>query len=247
MPAAIDIKGLTKRFGSFTAVDRASFSVRPGEIFGFIGPNGSGKSTTIKMLVGLLSPTSGEGMVLGHDITREAEAIRSQIGYMSQRFSLYDDLTAGENLAFFAGVYGLAGRAADEAAERALNLAGLIGIEEIAASALSTGWRQRLGLACAIVHRPRLIFLDEPTGGVDPSARREFWDLLYSMADEGITIFVTTHYMDEADHCQHLCLIDAGQIVADGSPREIKERAGAQNLDEIFASLASAGGKRVER
>lgn len=185
--------------------------------------------------------------MLGHDIKREAEAIRNRIGYMSQRFSLYDDLTALENLLFFAGVYGLSGRAAGEAARRALNLAGLNGIENMAASALSAGWRQRLGLACAIVHQPRLIFLDEPTGGVDPSARREFWDLLYSMADEGITIFVTTHYMDEADHCQHLCLIDAGQIVADGSPREIKERAGAQNLDEIFAGLAAAGGKRVQQ
>ncbi len=243
MSAAIEVAGLTKRFGSFTAVDDVSFTVRTGEIFGFIGPNGSGKSTTIKMLIGLLSATAGSGRVLGYDITAQPEEIRGRIGYMSQKFSLYDDLTAGENITFYAGVYGLSGRRAGQAIDRALGLVGLTGIEDIPASDLSTGWRQRLGLACAMVHEPRLIFLDEPTGGVDPAARREFWDLLYSMASRGVTIFVTTHYMDEAGHCQHLCLIDAGRIVADGSPAEIMARAGAKDLDQIFASLVAGGGK----
>ncbi|MGE5553501.1 MAG: ABC transporter ATP-binding protein [Betaproteobacteria bacterium] len=239
---AIQVVGLRKHFGDFVAVDGIDFSVQPGEIFGFIGPNGSGKSTTIRMLLGLLTPTAGGGTVLGFDFTRESEAIRQRIGYMAQRFSLYDELTAGENIRFYAGVYGLVGKKAKERIGEVLDLVGLRGIDNLRASALATGWRQRLGLACALVHRPRLLFLDEPTGGVDPVARRDFWDLLYSLATAGVTIFVTTHYMDEADHCHHLCLINAGRIVARGTPSQIKDQAGARDLEEIFARMVESEG-----
>ncbi|MDI3280818.1 MAG: ABC transporter ATP-binding protein, partial [Bacillota bacterium] len=173
-------------FGDFVAVAGIDLTVQQGEIFGFIGPNGSGKSTTIRMLLGLLTPTSGGGTVLGFDITRESEAIRQRIGYMAQRFSLYEELTAGENIRFYAGIYGLSGRAAEARIQEVLDLVGLKGIDNLKAGELSTGWRQRLGLACALVHRPRLLFLDEPTGGVDPVARRDFWDLLYGLASEGV-------------------------------------------------------------
>lgn len=242
MPAVIEVRGLRKQFGSFVAVDGIDITVKSGEIFGFIGPNGSGKSTTIRMLLGLLSPSGGGGTVLGYDITRESEAIRQRIGYMAQRFSLYNELTAGENIRFYGGIYGLRGRAAQQRIQEALDMVGLAGIDHIPALALSTGWRQRLGLACALVHRPRLLFLDEPTGGVDPVARREFWDLLYSLADSGVTIFVTTHYMDEANHCHHLGLINAGRIVTYGTPSQVKDRAGARDLEEIFAQLVETGG-----
>lgn len=238
----IAIKGLRKEFGDFVAVDDISFSVAEGEIFGFIGPNGSGKSTTIRMLLGLLTPTGGGGSVLGYDIARDSEAIRRRIGYMAQRFSLYDELTAGENIRFYAGIYGLKGAAARQRIAEALDLVGLTGVDNRQTGDLSTGWRQRLGLACALVHRPRLLFLDEPTGGVDPVARRDFWDLLYSLASDGVTVFVTTHYMDEADHCHHLCLINAGKIVAYGTPSEIKQRAGARDLEAIFARMVETGG-----
>ncbi|HEY3365380.1 MAG TPA: ABC transporter ATP-binding protein [Symbiobacteriaceae bacterium] len=236
----IAIAGLRKVFGDFVAVDGISFSVEQGEIFGFIGPNGSGKSTTIRMLLGLLTPTAGGGTVMGFDIARESEAIRQRIGYMAQKFSLYDELTAGENIRFYAGIYGLAGAKAKQHIDDALSLVGLVGIDKIPAGSLSTGWRQRLGLACALVHRPRLLFLDEPTGGVDPVARREFWDLLYSLASTGVTIFVTTHYMDEADHCHHLALINAGRIVAYGTPGQIKAKAGTRDLEVIFARMVEA-------
>ncbi len=240
--AAIRVTGLRKRFGDCVAVDGIDFVVEEGEIFGFIGPNGSGKSTTIRMLLGLIAPTAGTGTVLGFDITRESEAIRRRIGYMAQRFSLYDELTAGENLRFYAGVYGLEGEEAGKSIAEALDLVGLAGIDRRRASALATGWRQRLALACALVHRPKLLFLDEPTGGVDPVARRDFWDLLYALASSGVTIFVTTHYMDEADHCHHLGLINAGRLVAYGTPREIKEGARARDLEEIFARIVETGG-----
>ncbi|MGE5508785.1 MAG: ABC transporter ATP-binding protein [Chitinophagales bacterium] len=240
--AAIEVRGLRKEFGDFVAVDGVDFTVQEGEIFGFIGPNGSGKSTTIRMLLGLLTPTAGGGRVLGYDLATESEAIRQRIGYMAQKFSLYDELTAGENIRFYAGIYGLKGDLAKARIQEALDLVALAGIEGLRASALSTGWRQRLGLACALVHRPRLLFLDEPTGGVDPVARRDFWDLLYSLTTAGVTIFVTTHYMDEADHCHHLCLINAGRIVGYGTPREIKQRSGARDLEEIFARMVETGG-----
>ena len=219
---AVEAVELTKQFDSFTAVDRVSFTVRRGEIFGFLGPNGAGKTTTIRMLLGLIIPTAGRATVLGFDIIRQVGEIQQRIGYMSQRFSLYDDLTVAENLNFFGGTYGVRRKRLQERKAYVLTMAGLHGRENELAGNLSGGWRQRLALGCAILHEPEMIFLDEPTAGVDPISRREFWDLLYDLSDEGRTIFVTTHYMDEAEHCHRLAFIQRGQIVALGSPEEIK-------------------------
>jgi len=219
---AVETVELTKAFDSFTAVDRVSFTVRRGEIFGFLGPNGAGKTTTIRMLLGLLAPTAGNATVLGFDIVRQAAEIRQHIGYLSQRFSLYNDLTVAENLNFFGGTYGVRGRQLRERKTTILEMAGLAGRERELTKNLSGGWRQRLALGCAILHQPEMLFLDEPTAGVDPISRREFWDLLYLLADEGRTIFVTTHYMDEAEHCHRLAFIQRGQLVALGSSQDIK-------------------------
>ena len=219
---AIHTDRLTKQFDSFTAVDQVSFTVRRGEIFGFLGPNGAGKTTTIRMLLGLLAPTSGEATVLGFDIVRQAAEIQSRIGYMSQRFGLYNDLTVNENLTFFGVTYGVRGRQLQERREQAIESAGLKGRERELSKNLSGGWRQRLALGCAILHRPEMLFLDEPTAGVDPISRRDFWDLLYRLSARGSTIFVTTHYMDEAEHCHRLAFIQRGRLVALGSPEEIK-------------------------
>ncbi len=219
---AIETAALTRRFDSFTAVDGVSFDVQRGEIFGFLGPNGAGKTTTIRMLLGLLAPTSGRATVLGFDIVRQTALIRQRIGYMSQRFSLYNDLTVAENLNFFGGVYGVRGRQLAARKAYALSMAGLQGRERELARNLSGGWRQRLALGCAILHEPEMLFLDEPTAGVDPISRREFWALLYALSDEGRTIFVTTHYMDEAEHCHRLAFIQHGRLAALGSPQEIK-------------------------
>jgi len=216
-------KELTKKFGDFTAVDHISFNIGTGEIFGFLGPNGSGKTTTIRMLLGLLHPTEGGGTVLGYDIIRESEEIRRRIGYMSQQFSLYNDLTVSENLNFYGGTYGVTGRRLQERKEYILKMANLKGREREMTKNLSGGWKQRLALGTAIIHEPQILFLDEPTAGVDPISRRAFWDLLYELSDEGTTIFVTTHYMDEAEHCQSLAFIHLGRIVARGTPQEIKE------------------------
>jgi ABC-2 type transport system ATP-binding protein len=220
---AIKAIHLTKKFGDFTAVDGVSFTVERGEIFGFLGPNGAGKTTTIRMLLGLLRPTSGKAEVLGFDITREAEEIKKRIGYMTQHFSLYNDLTVSENLDFFGRTYGLRGQRLRERKEYILEMAGLKGRERELTRNLSGGWKQRLALGAALIHEPEMLFLDEPTAGVDPISRRAFWDLLYQLAEEGTTIFVTTHYMDEAEHCQKLAFIQHGRIVAQGSPRHIKE------------------------
>jgi ABC-2 type transport system ATP-binding protein len=220
---AILARGLVKKFGDFTAVSGIDFSVRHGEIFGFLGPNGSGKTTTIRMMLGLLQPTEGTVEVLGVPVARYPERIRPRVGYMSQQFSLYNDLRVIENLRFYGQVYGLTN---DELAARiddALHMAGLQGREAERTRDLAGGWRQRLALAAAILHRPELIFLDEPTAGVDPLSRRAFWDLLYELAAGGITIFVTTHYMDEAEHCHRLALLQRGNIIARGSPEEIKQ------------------------
>jgi ABC-2 type transport system ATP-binding protein len=219
---AVEAVELTKQFDSFTAVDRVSFAVHRGEIFGFLGPNGAGKTTTIRMLLGLITPTAGQATVLGFDIIRQVGEIQQRIGYMSQRFSLYDDLTVAENLNFFGGTYGVRRKRLQERKAYVLTMAGLHGRENELAGNLSGGWRQRLALGCAILHEPEMIFLDEPTAGVDPISRREFWELLYALSDEGRTIFVTTHYMDEAEHCHRLAFIQRGQIVALGSPEEIK-------------------------
>jgi len=219
---AIETIDLTKRFGEFTAVNQVNFTVKRGEIFGFLGPNGAGKTTTMRMLMGLIQPTSGSAKVLGYDIAREANTLRHSIGYMSQRFSLYNDLTVVENLNFFGGTYGVRNKKLRERKELVLGMAGLRGRERELTKNLSGGWRQRLALGCAILHEPEMLFLDEPTAGVDPISRRDFWDLLYVLSNEGHTIFVTTHYMDEAEHCHRLSFIQRGKLVAIGSPEEIK-------------------------
>jgi ABC-2 type transport system ATP-binding protein len=227
---AIVVKDLSRHFGDFKAVDRISFEVRQGEIFGFLGPNGAGKSTTIRMLNGLLLPTSGAGQVAGLDIIRQSEQIKQRIGYMSQRFSLYEDLTAMENLTFFGGIYGLPADRLQERAQEVLQLVGLWERRTEMTRNLALGLRQRLALASAILHEPPILFLDEPTSGVDPISRRNFWDLIYSMAEKGVTILVTTHYMDEAEFCDRLVLIYQGRLIAQGAPRELKQMVPEQIL-----------------
>ena len=219
---AVEVVGLTKKFGDFTAVDSVTFNIRRGQIFGFLGPNGAGKTTTIRMLLGLLRPTSGQATVLDYDIVRQSEDIRRHIGYMSQRFSLYRDLTVNENLDFYGRTYGVRGERLRKRKQFTIEMAGLQGRERELTRNLSGGWKQRLALGTAILHEPEMLFLDEPTAGVDPISRRAFWDLLYQLAEDGTTILVTTHYMDEAEHCQDLALIHNGRIITQGSPEEIK-------------------------
>ena len=220
MTAVIHTQGLTKRFGNFTAVDHVSFTIDAGEVVGYLGPNGSGKTTTIRMLLGLLSPSEGSADVLGFDVARQSEEVRSRVGYMSQKFSLYNDLTVLENLSFYAGIYGVTDTAR---LNDVLSLVGLSGFERELVNNLSTGWRQRLALATAIVHQPPLLFLDEPTSGVDPSARRAFWDLIYVLADQNVTVLVTTHYMDEAEYCMRVGIMRDGRLLAIDSPQALKE------------------------
>ena len=220
--SAVSVVDLTKKFGDFTAVDGITFTINRGYIFGFLGPNGAGKTTTIRMLLGLLRPTSGSASVLGYDIVRQSEEIRKHIGYMSQRFSLYRDLTVNENLDFYGRTYGVRGERLRERKQFVIEMAGLEGRERELTRNLSGGWKQRLALGAAILHEPEMLFLDEPTAGVDPISRRAFWDLLYHLAEDGTTILVTTHYMDEAEHCQDLAFIHNGHIIARGSPEEIK-------------------------
>jgi len=221
---AVIVEGLTKDFDRFRAVNAIDFRVRRGEIFGFLGPNGAGKTTTMRMLLGLVKPTAGTARVLGFDVTRQSEEIRRRIGYMSQKFSLYMDLTVEENLNFYGGTYGVRNKRLRRRKDFILEMAGLKGREKVLTKELSGGWRQRLALGTAIIHEPEMLFLDEPTAGVDPISRREFWNLLYDLSDHGTTIFVTTHYMDEAENCQRLAFIQRGRIVAHGSPAEIKEK-----------------------
>ena len=218
-------ENLVKRFGSFTAVSGISFATRPGEIFGFLGPNGAGKSTTIRMLCGLLRPTAGSATVAGFDVAAEPEAVRQHVGYMSQRFSLYNDLTVVENLRFFGGLYGITGQPLRRAIAATLATAGLEGMQTRLVATLSSGWKQHLALGCALLHRPPIVILDEPTSGVDPIARRQSWELMQRLSAEGITIFVTTHYMDEAEYCNRLALIDRGFLIALGTPAELKRIA----------------------
>jgi ABC-2 type transport system ATP-binding protein len=233
---AIETIDLTKRFDGFTAVNQVSFTVKRGEIFGFLGPNGAGKTTTMRMLMGLIVPTSGSAAVLGYDVVKETAALRQRIGYMSQRFSLYNDLTVVENLNFFGGTYGVRNQRLRERKTAVLEMAGLQGREKELTKNLSGGWRQRLALGCAILHEPEMLFLDEPTAGVDPISRREFWDLLYVLSNQGKTIFVTTHYMDEAEHCHRLSFIQRGKLVAIGSPEEIKREKMRGQVLEIDCS-----------
>ncbi|HEX6268939.1 MAG TPA: ATP-binding cassette domain-containing protein [Anaerolineales bacterium] len=230
---AVSVSDLTKKFGDFTAVDRVSFRVKEGEIFGFLGPNGSGKTTTIRMLCGLMSPTSGAGMVAGRDILTQQIAIKPEIGYMSQRFSIYSDLTVEENLDFYAGVYGLANSRLEARKHWALEMAGLTGRKRAMTRDLSGGWKQRLALGCAILHEPKVLFLDEPTSGVDPISRRTFWDLIYSLSERGVTVFITTHYMDEAEHCNTLGLIYNGRLIAHGSPADLRANMRAGQMLEV--------------
>ena len=222
--ASVVVEGLTKKFGDFVAVDNVTFEAHRGEIFGFLGPNGSGKSTTIRVLCGLLRPTSGLARVAGIDVAKNPEAVRQHIGYMSQRFSLYNDLRVSENLRFFAGMYSVPSKEIPGRVAWALKMAGLEGREHSPTSSLAVGWKQRLALGCAVLHRPPIVFLDEPTSGVDPVSRRQFWDLIHAMVEEGVTVFVTTHYMDEAEYCNKLVLLDRGRIVAMGTPTDLTSR-----------------------
>ena len=218
----LDVQGLTKQFGSFTAVDHVSFTVKPGEVIGYLGPNGSGKTTTIRMLCGLITPTEGTAKIMGIDVVKDPEGIKPHIGYMSQKFSLYDDLTVQENLEFYAGVYGIPEAEEKERIEGVLQMAGLEARRKQLTAELSGGWRQRLALGSAMLHRPPLLFLDEPTSGVDPVARRDFWDLIYKFASEGTTIFITTHYMDEAEHCNRVGFMYRSKLLAFDTPRALK-------------------------
>ena len=219
----IEVENLTKRFGDFTAVDKVSFRVRAGEVYGWLGPNGAGKTTTIRMLLGLLKITAGSARVLGYDPSREAKRMQARVGYMSQLFTLYNDLTARENIRFYGQAYGLSRAELKQRQGEIIEMAGLVGRENILTANLSGGWKQRLALGCAIVHRPQVVFLDEPTAGVDPISRREFWGLIYAMAKKGVTVLVTTHYMDEAELCQRVGFISQGRLVALDTPGQLKE------------------------
>lgn len=230
----VQVENLTKKFGQFVAVDQISFEVKQGEIFGFLGPNGSGKTTTIRMLCGILEPTSGWANVLGYNVLKEPEKIKKKIGYMSQKFSLYPDLKVIENLEFFGGVYRLNSSKLQEKTKQALELAGLIGKAETLVQDLPIGHKQWLALSCALLHQPDLLFLDEPTSGVDPLSRKNFWEYIYELAEEGKTIFVTTHYMDEAEHCHQLAFIHQGKILTIGTPEEIKKQGIGKNIFEII-------------
>ena len=229
-PDAVVISGLRKTFGDFVAVDSIDLTVPRGQIFGFLGPNGSGKTTTIRLLCGTIAPTSGTATVMGHDIVAAPELARTNIGYMSQKFSLFQDLTVDENLRFYAGIYGLSAERFAERREYVLEMADLRGREGERTSNLSVGWKQRLALGCATIHEPKLLFLDEPTSGVDPNARRQFWELLYELSNSGVTLFVTTHYMDEATHCNRLAFMYRGRLIAEGSPSQIRDTYGSEHI-----------------
>jgi ABC-2 type transport system ATP-binding protein len=233
MTLAIDVRGLTRRFGDFTAVDDVSFDVRPGEIFGFLGANGAGKSTTIRMLCGLLRPSSGTAFVGGVDVGRDPEGVKRRIGYMSQKFSLYEALTVDQNIRFFGGIYGLMGAQLDARRRFALEMAGLEGRERVLARDLPGGWRQRLALGCALLHEPPIVFLDEPTGSVDPLSRRQFWDLISGLSRRGVTVLVTTHYLDEAEHCHRIAIIHAGRLAALGTTAELKQTFATRAIVEV--------------
>ena len=235
-PAAIDVRGLSRRFGEFVAVDNLSFEVKPGEIFGFLGANGAGKSTTIRMLCGLLRPTSGTALVGGLDVAKDPEGVKRRIGYMSQRFSLYELLTVDQNIQFFGGIYGLSGERFAARRKFVLDMAGLQGRETTLTRDLPGGWRQRLALGCAILHEPPIVFLDEPTGGVDPLSRRQFWDLIDRMSDAGTTVLVTTHYLDEAEHCHRIAIIQAGKLAALGTTTELKQAFRDRPILEVQAA-----------
>jgi ABC-2 type transport system ATP-binding protein len=236
--SVISVQNLTRRFGDFVAVDHINFEVEAGEVVGYLGPNGSGKTTTIRMLLGLLAPSDGKATVLGFDAFEQSEEVRARAGYMSQKFAIYDDLTALENLTFYGGVYGITDRAR---IQRTLDLVGLQGHDSTLTRSLSAGWRQRLALGIALVHEPKLLFLDEPTSGVDPTARRAFWDLIYELAESGVTILVTTHYMDEAEYCERVGIMRAGKLLAMDTPSNLKRDIIPGDVWEVFAESLEAG------
>jgi len=238
METIIKTKNLTKKFGDFTAVDSINMEVKQGEIFGFIGANGAGKTTAMKMLNGLLIPTSGEAQIAGFDIYKESEKIKANIGYMSQRFSLYEDLTIIENIKFYGGVYGIKKSSLSEKAELLIKKLDLSNSKNAQLKSLPLGWKQKLAFSIAILHDPKIVFLDEPTGGVDPITRRQFWKMIYEAANNGITVFVTTHYMDEAEYCDRVCMMVDGRIAAMDVPGELKKQFSADTMDEVFLKLA---------
>ncbi len=237
----IKVEELTRMFGDFTAVDHVSFEVKRGEIFGFLGANGSGKTTAIRMLTGLLVPTSGRATVAGFDVFTESESIKKNIGYMSQKFSLFNDLTVAENMRFYGGIYGLSNRKIRQKTEELLDRLGLASVRDRLIFDLPLGWKQKLAFSTAVIHEPAIVFLDEPTGGVDPITRRQFWDLMYETADRGTTVFVTTHYMDEAEYCDRVSIMVDGRIDALDTPGGLKKTYRANNVDEVFVELARGG------
>jgi ABC-2 type transport system ATP-binding protein len=244
---AVVVENLEKRFGGFVAVNRVSFEVTKGEIFGFLGPNGAGKSTTIRMLCGILKPTAGRGVVAGFDIYSQSEQIKTSIGYMSQKFSLYQDLTVEENINFYSGIYCIPAELKEERKNWVLEMAGLKEHRRRPTALLSSGWKQRLALGCAILHQPPIVFLDEPTSGVDPISRRAFWDLIYDLSGKGVTVFVTTHYMDEAEYCDRLGLIYRGELVALGEPERLKHELMAEVVLEVFCEHPEAAMVEIEK
>ncbi|MCX5700427.1 MAG: ABC transporter ATP-binding protein [Candidatus Omnitrophica bacterium] len=244
---AVSVQNLEKKFGAFTAVNRINFEVKEGEVFGFLGPNGAGKSTTIRMLCGIIPPTSGSGKVGGYDIIKEQHKIKEHIGYMSQKFSLYNDLTIEENINFYSGIYKIPKQEKKERFEETIRTAGLEGMEHNLTSTLAGGWKQRLALGCALIHKPRIIFLDEPTSGVDPITRANFWSVIKQLASEGVTVFVTTHYMDEAENCNRMVLIYHGTIIATGSPQEMKTNCMKNEVLEVTLPNAQDWLERISK
>jgi ABC-2 type transport system ATP-binding protein len=234
----IEVEGLTKAFGDFKAVNEISFVVKRGEIFGFLGANGAGKTTAMKMLIGISTPTSGKAKVAGFDVFTSAEDIKKNIGYMSQKFALYDDLTVRENITFFGGIYGLKRQQIKQKSTQLIKELGLDGVENQLVGSLPLGWKQKISFSVAMLHEPKIVFLDEPTGGVDPITRRQFWEMIYKAADEGTTIFVTTHYMDEAEYCNRVSIMVNGKIEALDTPQKLKEQFKADNMNDVFLKLA---------
>ncbi len=234
----VEVSNLVKRFGSFAAVDDISFGVDAGEIFGFLGANGAGKTTAMRILCGLLTPTSGKAAVCGYDVYTQSEQIKANIGYMSQRFSLFDDLSVWDNISFYAGIYKMSSKEIGEAGNALLAKLGMSAQRKRLAGSLPLGWKQKLAFSIAIIHKPRLLFLDEPTGGVDPVTRRAFWDMIYEASEQGITVFVTTHYLDEAEYCDRISMMVKGKIAAMGSPKQLKQQFGASSIYDVFLTLA---------
>jgi ABC-2 type transport system ATP-binding protein len=242
----IETANLTKKFGPFTAVDSISFTVAKGEIFGFLGANGAGKTTAMRMLCGLSRPTSGKGLVAGFDIEKQPEKVKTNIGYMSQKFSLYEDLQVGENIRLYAGIYGIKEKEIAGKTDTLLSALGFAKEKKTLVKSLPLGWKQKLAFSVAIFHEPKIVFLDEPTGGVDPAMRRQFWELIYAAADRGITVFVTTHYMDEAEYCNRVCIMVDGKIEALDTPKNLKESMNAGTMDDVFHAMARKAKRAAE-